>query len=58
MLPKRPQGDRELVRPSAIRNASKSSPKPKPSKNRPKRRKMRWGEIFEDVFDIVEDIFD
>ncbi|WP_420011194.1 hypothetical protein [Tateyamaria sp.] len=54
MLPKRSKGDRELVRPSSVRKPSK----PKPSKKKPKRRKSRWGDIFEDVFDIVEDIFD
>jgi len=54
MLPKRSKGDRELVRPSMARKPSK----PKPSKKKQKRRKSRWGDIFEDVFDIVEDIFD
>jgi hypothetical protein len=54
MLPKRAKGERELVRPSAVRHTTR----PKPAKKKVKRRKSRWGEIFEDVFEIVEDIFD
>lgn len=54
MLPKQRKGDRELTRPSGVRKSSR----PKPSKKKIKRRKSRWGDLFEDVFDIVEDIFD
>ena len=54
MLPKKPKGDRELVRPSAVRGGSPKKSKPKKSG----RKKMRWGEFFEEAFDIIEDIFD
>ena len=54
MLPKQRYGDRETVRPSAVRNTSR----PKPSKKKAKRRKSRWGDLLGDVFDIVEDILD
>lgn len=54
MLPKKRSGDRETVRPSAIRHKSK----PKPAKKKYKKRKSRWADIFDDAFDIIEDIFD
>ncbi|WP_223428563.1 hypothetical protein [Tateyamaria pelophila] len=54
MLPKNRTTDRMSPRPSAMQ----TQPRPKPSKKKMKRRKSRWGELFEDVFDIVEDIFD
>nr|WP_315898788.1 hypothetical protein [Tateyamaria omphalii] len=54
MLPKKKSGDRELVRPSAIRQSAR----PKPTKKKYKKRKSRWKDIFEDAFDIIEDIFD
>ncbi|WP_299687386.1 hypothetical protein [uncultured Tateyamaria sp.] len=54
MLPKKKQGDRELVRPSAVRGRVKSGPKPKKRKNRMR----RFADIFEDAFDIIEDILD
>ena len=56
MLPRDKSGDRELVRPSAVRR--KSGKPMKPVKKKPKRKKSRWGELFEDAFDIIEDIFD
>ncbi|WP_299548200.1 hypothetical protein [uncultured Tateyamaria sp.] len=54
MLPRKRSGDRETVRPSAIRQKSK----PKPAKKKYKKRKSRWADIFDDAFDIIEDIFD
>ncbi|MEM8655825.1 MAG: hypothetical protein AAGF36_13875 [Pseudomonadota bacterium] len=54
MLPKKKSGDRELVRPSAVRQSSR----PKPAKKKYKKRKSRWKDMFEDAFDIIEDIFD
>ncbi|MEL7131062.1 MAG: hypothetical protein AAGK77_01475 [Pseudomonadota bacterium] len=54
MLPKKKSGDRELVRPSAIRHPQKQ----KPAKKKYKKRKSRWKDMFEDAFDIIEDIFD
>ncbi|WP_415402457.1 hypothetical protein [Tateyamaria sp. SN3-11] len=54
MLPKRPKGERELVRPSAHRARNMA----KPVKKKQKRKKSRWGDLFEDAFDIIEDIFD
>ena len=55
MLPRDKSGDRELVRPSALR-----TPKPKKAK-KPKKRKSGWsrfGDMFEDAFDLIEDIID
>lgn len=49
-------GDRELVRPSRLRSPSKPAPKPK--KKKYKKKKSRWADVFEDAFDIIEDIFD
>lgn len=49
-------GDRELVRPSRPRTPSKPAPKPK--KKKYKKKKSRWADVFEDAFDIIEDIFD
>jgi len=54
MLPKSKSGDRELVRPSAIRGKTP----PKPKKKKSKRQKSRWVDFFDDAFDIIEDIFD
>ena len=62
MLPRAKAGDRELVRPSGVRERAAKPGKPskpyKSYKKKPKRRKSRWGELFEDAFDIIEDIFD
>ncbi|MEX0310626.1 MAG: hypothetical protein AB3N17_10315 [Tateyamaria sp.] len=55
-LPKDMSGDRELVRPSRPRTPSKPAPKPK--KKKYKKKKSRWADVFEDAFDIIEDIFD
>ncbi len=52
MLPKKSKaakGDRELVKPSALR-----AQPPKKSK----KRKSRWGDFFEEAFDLIEDILD
>ena len=54
MLPRKKQGDRELVRPSAIRGKPKARPKPKKRKSKAR----RFADMFEDVFDIIEDIID
>lgn len=56
MLPRASSGDRELVRPSKLRSFP-NKPK-KPVKKKTKRKKSRWGEMFEDAFEIIEDIFD
>lgn len=56
MMPRDRSGDRELVRPSRVR--AKPSKPQKMSKKQPKRKKSRWGGLFEDAFDIIEDIFD
>ena len=56
MLPRKTSGDRNLVRPSAIRK--KPVKTPRPAKRKSGRRKSRWGDFFEDAFDIIEDIFD
>ena len=53
MLPKKKQGDRELVRPSAIRN------RPKPKKRKKQKSKARrFFDMFDDAFDLIEDILD
>ena len=58
MLPKKTKGDRELVRPSPVRVPHPAKPvKPRKGKRR-KSRLKRWGDIFEDAFDVIEDIFD
>ncbi|MEP2890076.1 MAG: hypothetical protein ABJP05_04960 [Tateyamaria sp.] len=56
MLPRHHSGDRELVRPSKVRSFANKPKKQKKSKT--KRKKPRWGEMFEDAFEIIEDIFD
>ena len=59
MLPRDKSGDRELVKASALRQkGSKKTKLPKPTKKKSKRKKSRWGDLFEDAFDIIEDIFD
>lgn len=50
MLPKKPRGDRELVRPSQVRR----SKKPKKRKSKAK----RFFDFVEDAFDVIEDILD
>ena len=57
MLPKARKGDRELVPPSAYREAQANAQK----KRKGKRRKVRKGwmsELLEEAFDVIEDIFD
>ncbi|WP_366522977.1 hypothetical protein [uncultured Tateyamaria sp.] len=55
MLPKKKQaGDRDLVRPSAIQ----SPRQPKSARKKFQKRTSRWKDMFEDAFDIIEDIFD
>ncbi len=51
MLPKARKGDRELLQ----RAASKYQ---KPKKMKRKKRKGRLKDLFEDAFDLIEDIFD
>ena len=58
MLRKDRAGDRELVHPSPVR----SSPKPEKPKNykKPKKKKRKGllKSVFEEAFDVLEDIFD
>jgi hypothetical protein len=63
MLRKDRDGPRELVPPSRVRSGAPSKPKrskkshrPKPAKR--KRRKGLMSKIFEEAFDVIEDIFD
>jgi hypothetical protein len=63
MLPKDRSGSRELVPPSRIRADAATQPmKVKQSRpNRPIKRKKKKGlvsRIFEEAFDIIEDILD
>lgn len=51
MLPKARKGDRELVRPLKPTVAKK-----KPKKT--KKRKSLFKTVFEEAFDVIEDIFD
>ena len=53
-------GARELVRPSRIRGSEPKKKKPKKSYRKPqkKRRKSFFSNAFEEVFDVIEDIFD
>lgn len=60
MLPRKKHGDRELVRPSAVRGRPQAPhrPKAKPKKRKPKSKMRRFADLFEDAFDVIEDIFD
>ncbi|MEO0767341.1 MAG: hypothetical protein AAFY75_15105 [Pseudomonadota bacterium] len=59
MLPRDKGADRALVKASTLRQkGSKKAKLPKPAKKKAKRKKSRWGDLFEDAFDIIEDIFD
>ncbi len=59
MLPRDRSGDREAVRPSRVRQKGPHRVKtPKPVRKSRKRKKSRWSDLFEDAFDIIEDIFD
>ena len=54
-------GKAELIRPSAVRKTSKTPPKKMKPKKRTKQRKRRKGfmqNLFEEAFDVIEDIFD
>ncbi|MEO0938488.1 MAG: hypothetical protein AAFY38_10070 [Pseudomonadota bacterium] len=53
-LPKSREGDRELVRPSAVRSVKPVKVK---KKKKPKR-KWRLKDVFEEAFDLIEDILD
>ena len=60
MLPTHREGPRELVPPSRIRSQTPDRPY-KAKKSRPAKRKRRKGlvkKIFEEAFDVLEDIFD
>lgn len=60
MLPAHREGSRELVPPSRIRShtpdRSRTAKKSRPTKR--KRRKGLVKKIFEEAFDVLEDIFD
>ena len=49
------EGDRELVRPSRVREAQRSDPRRKKKKKKTKSMKHRF---FEEVWDAAEDLFD
>lgn len=57
MLPKSSKGDRALVRNSASQGGYPAKRKPV-KKKKTKSRLSRWGDLFEDAFDIIEDILD
>ena len=56
MLPRRTSDERKLVRPWAIRGRSAKVPRPVNKKSRC--RKSQWSDLFDDAFDIIEDISD
>ena len=60
MLPKDRSGDRELVKPSRTTGAyAQRSAKPKKHKKKKKKSFFgRFGDVFDDAFDVIEDIFD
>ena len=60
MLPKDRRGDRETVKPSrTVGFAAEARKKPKKAKKKSKKSGFkRFGDMFEDAFDILEDIFD
>ncbi|WP_299502628.1 hypothetical protein [uncultured Roseobacter sp.] len=62
-LPRDHPGKTELVRPSAVRKSSRGTEenwqrKRKPHKKSKKRRKGFVQHLFEEAFDVIEDIFD
>ncbi len=52
MIPKTATGDKETVKPSRIRTQKPVKKKKK------KKRKGIWAEVFDEAFDLIEDIFD
>ena len=60
MLPVERTGDRELVKPSrTVGPAAAKVMKPKKKKKKSKKSAFkRFGDMFEDAFDLIEDIFD
>ena len=61
MLPLAKTGERELVRPSAVRAPKPVARTAKKSKHKRKKSKPRFKDLkdmFEDAFDFIEDIFD
>ncbi|MEP2640526.1 hypothetical protein [Roseobacter sp.] len=62
-LPQEHPGKTELVRPSAVRKTRKQARPHRPSKSQkrrkpPKKRKGLMRHLFEEAFDVIEDIFD
>ena len=58
MLPKKKrQGERELVRPSPVRMHGHAAAKPRPKKKK-KSKARRLFDMFDDAFDLIEDILD
>ena len=58
MLPRKKKAERELIRPSAVRNTLRGTHRPKPKPNKRKSKMRRFADLFEDAFDAIEDIFD
>ncbi len=64
MLRKDREGPRELVPPSRVREVAVPAKAHKPRKAKPerpvkrKRRKGLMSKLFEEAFDVIEDIFD
>lgn len=60
MLRKDREGARELVPPSRVRHSEVRKPKPTkpPKRSKRKKRKGLMSKIFEEAFDVIEDIFD
>lgn len=52
MIPKEAKGERELFK------GSRTKPGKAPKKSKKKKRKSRWGDLFEEAFDLIEDILD
>jgi len=52
MIPKSAKGDSELVKPSRARAPKNVKPKKK------QKRKSLFRDVFEEAFDLIEDIFD
>jgi hypothetical protein len=55
-MPERHDGRKDLVRPSAVRPST--PPNTRPRLKKIKRRKRLLRKIFEEAFDVIEDIFD
>lgn len=59
MMPRKRTNARQVAYAPPLRaQERKKAQADKPIRKMPKKRKSRWSDLFEDAFDIIEDIFD